>query len=44
MFLEGEIMVTPDGGEPVRFCEGNLVIFAAGMKSKWDVHKAVCEH
>ena len=25
--LEGEVTVTPVGGEPVKFCEGDLVIF-----------------
>ena len=36
--------VTPDGGEPVRFGAGDLVVFSAGMDCIWDVHKAVRKH
>ena len=31
LLLEGEVTVTPDGGEPVKFGEGDLVVFPAGM-------------
>ena len=39
--LEGEVTVTPDRGEPVKFEAGDLVVFPAGMGCIWDVHKAV---
>ena len=29
--LEGDVTVTPKGGEPVRFGKGNLVTFPAGL-------------
>ena len=44
LLLEGDVTVTPDGGEPVRFGAGDLVIFPAGMDCRWDVHKAVRKH
>ena len=40
LLLEGEVTVTPDGGEPVKFGAGDLVVFPAGMDCRWDVHKA----
>jgi len=39
--LEGEVTVTPEGGDPVRFGTGDLVLFPAVMDCRWDVHKAV---
>ena len=44
LLLEGEVTVTPDGGRPVKFGKGDLVIFPAGMNCKWDVHQAVRKH
>jgi uncharacterized protein len=44
LLLEGEVTVTPDGGEPVRFGAGDLVTFAAGLSCSWDVHAAVRKH
>ena len=44
LLLEGEVTVTPDGGEPVKFGAGDLVVFSAGMSCRWDVHKAVRKH
>ena len=44
LLLEGNVTVTPDGGEPVRFCAGDLVTFPAGMDCRWVVHKAVRKH
>jgi len=40
-FLEGDVIVTPDGGEPVRFGKGDLVTFPAGMTCVWKVLKPV---
>ncbi len=42
--LEGKVTVTPHGGEPVQFGEGDLVVFPAGMDCRWEVHKAVRKH
>ena len=42
--LKGEVTVTPDKGEPIKFGEGDLVVFKAGIKCKWYVHKAVRKH
>jgi uncharacterized cupin superfamily protein len=39
--LEGDVSVTPEGGEPVRFGAGDLVVFAAGLSCTWDVHAPV---
>ena len=44
MLLEGEVTVTPEGGEAVKFVAGDLVVFPAGMYCRWDVHKAVRKH
>lgn len=37
--LEGEVTVTPKGGEPVSFGKGDLVTFPAGMACTWEVRK-----
>ena len=44
LLIEGEVTVTPDGGEPVKFGAGDLVVFPAGMDFKWDIPKAVRKH
>jgi uncharacterized protein len=43
-FLEGDVVVTPEGGEPVRMGEGDLVTFPAGMRCTWKIDKAVRKH
>lgn len=43
-FLEGEVIVTPTGGEPVAIGEGDLVIFPAGMSCTWEIRRAVKKH
>jgi uncharacterized cupin superfamily protein len=43
-FLEGDVIVTPHGGEPVRVGKGQLVTFPAGMSCTWDVQKPVHKH
>lgn len=43
-FLEGDVTVTPDGGEPVRVGKGDLVTFPRGMSCTWDIHKDVKKH
>lgn len=42
--LEGDVVVTPDGGEPVRFGAGDLVTFPQGMSCTWKVLKPVRKH
>lgn len=42
--LEGDVVVTPKGGEPVHFGAGDLVIFPAGMSCTWDVRKPLRKH
>jgi uncharacterized cupin superfamily protein len=42
--LEGEVTVTPNGGEPVSFTAGDLVTFPAGMSCTWHVKKALRKH
>jgi len=43
-FLEGDVVVTPDGGEPVEVGVGDLVTFPKGMSCTWEVRKAVRKH
>lgn len=43
-FLEGDVVVTPEGGEPVRVGQGNLVTFPAGMSCTWNILKDVKKH
>jgi uncharacterized cupin superfamily protein len=42
--LEGEVVVTPDGGEPVTITAGDLVTFPRGMSCRWDVRSPVRKH
>ena len=42
--LDGEIVVTPAGGEPVRIVAGDLVSFMAGLDSQWEVVKPLRKH
>ena len=42
--LEGEVVVTPNGGEPVSFGKGDLVTFPSGMSCTWEVKKALRKH
>lgn len=42
--LEGEVVVTPKDGEPVKFGKGDLVTFPAGMSCTWDVRQPLRKH
>ena len=42
--LEGEVVVTPNGGEPVSFGKGDLVTFPAGMDCTWEIKKTLRKH
>lgn len=43
-FLEGEVIVTPEGRESVRIGKGDLVTFPKGMSCVWDVRKPIRKH
>jgi uncharacterized cupin superfamily protein len=43
-FLEGDVTVTPDGGEPVRMGKGDLITFPKGMSCTWEIHSDVRKH
>ena len=42
--LEGECVITPEGGSPVSFGKGDLVTFPAGMKASWEVKQPLHKH
>lgn len=42
--LEGQVLVTPDGGEPVTLEAGDLVTFPAGLSCVWDVRVPIRKH
>ena len=42
--LQGEVTVTPQGGEPVSFGKGDLVTFPAGMSCTWEVKTPLRKH
>jgi uncharacterized cupin superfamily protein len=44
LFLEGEVVVTPDGGAQVSVGKGDLVTFPSGMSCTWKVLKPVRKH
>ena len=44
LFLEGDVIVTPDGGEPVHMGKGDLVTFPAGMSCTWEIREPVRKH
>ena len=43
-FLEGDVVVTPDGKEPVKMGKGDLVTFPKGMSCKWNIGRDVKKH
>ena len=43
-FLDGDVTVTPDGGNPVSMGKGDLVTFPAGMSCTWRIDAAVRKH
>lgn len=43
-FLEGDVIVTPDDGEPVRMGKGDLVTFPKGMSCTWEILSPVRKH
>ena len=43
-FLTGDVLVTPDGGEPVQMGKGDLVTFAKGLSCTWEIRQDVEKH
>lgn len=43
-FLQGEVVVTPDGGDPVTMGKGDLVTFPAEMSCTWNIQSDVRKH
>ncbi|EKV02335.1 putative enzyme of the cupin superfamily [Leptolyngbya sp. PCC 7375] len=43
-FLEGDVVVTPDEGDPISMGKGDLVIFPAGMSCSWRINATVSKH
>lgn len=43
-FLEGEVVVTPEGGAPVKMGQGDLVTFKTGLACRWQVIRPVKKH
>ena len=43
-FLDGDVIVTPEDGEPARVGKGDLVVFPTGMYCTWKVLKEVRKH
>ena len=44
LLIQGQVTVTTEEGQPVKFGAGDLVTFPAGMKFRWNVHQAVSKH
>ena len=42
--LEGDVVVTPEGGDAVDFGKGDLVTFPEGMSCTWKILKDVRKH
>lgn len=42
--LEGDIHVTPQGGDKVVIKVGDFVVFPKGMKAMWEVVKPLRKH
>ncbi len=42
--LEGEVSVTPEGGEPVFIQAGDLVTFPKNMNCEWQITKPIRKH
>lgn len=44
LILEGQVFVTPDGGEPVEINAGDYVEFPQGMNCVWKITKDIRKH
>lgn len=43
-FLEGDVIITPEKGEPVHLKEGDLVSFPRGLSCIWEIRHPVKKH
>ncbi|WP_375510479.1 cupin domain-containing protein [uncultured Nostoc sp.] len=43
-FLEGDVVVTADGEQPVQMGKSDLVTFPAGMSCTWEITRDVKKH
>lgn len=43
-FLEGDVVVTPDGCDQIEMGKGDLVTFPQGMSCTWNIRSAVKKH
>ena len=43
-FREGDVVVTPEGQDPVEMGKGDLVTFPKGMNCTWEIRKDVKKH
>ena len=43
-FLEGDVVVTPSGGDPVEMGRGDMVTFPEGMSCTWEIRQDVKKH
>ena len=43
-FLAGEVLVTPQGGQPTLMGQGDLVTFPQGLECTREIRKAVRKH
>ena len=43
-FLEGDVVVTPEGEAPVEVGKGDLVTFPTGMSCTWKIRRDVKKH
>lgn len=43
-FLQGDVIVTPHGGQPVQMGKGDLVTFPARMSCTWKILEDVRKH
>jgi len=43
-FIEGNVVVTPENGEPVEMEKGDIVTFPKGMSCTWNIRKGVRKH
>lgn len=44
LILEGRVIVTPEGGDPVEIEAGDLVRFPAGMSCHWSIEEDLRKH
>ena len=42
--LEGQAVITPDGGAPVEINVGDLVVFPQGMQCRWKITREIRKH